>query len=82
MPSLYLISQTKVEGYDTYDSAVVCASTLETAKLIHPSGKDTLLDATACRYTWPAIEYISAKYLGESKPGLSVGVVCASFNAG
>lgn len=37
MPFLYLISQSVNEGYDTYDSAVVCAATEDDAKHIHPS---------------------------------------------
>lgn len=34
---LYLISQDKVKGYDTYDSAVVAAKDKEDARTIHPS---------------------------------------------
>lgn len=35
--NLYLISQTENIGYDTYDSAVVCAESEEEAKNIYPS---------------------------------------------
>ena len=38
---MYLISQTLVEGYDTYDSAVVSAESPEDARTIHPSGFTT-----------------------------------------
>lgn len=34
---VWLISQSVVNDYDTYDSAVVIAPTLEAAKRIHPS---------------------------------------------
>jgi hypothetical protein len=35
--NLYLITQDLVEGYDTYDSAVVVAETEDDARKIHPS---------------------------------------------
>jgi hypothetical protein len=35
---LYLITQGLVDGYDTYDSAVVVAESEYEAKRIHPSG--------------------------------------------
>ena len=35
--NIYLISQTIVEGYDSYDSAVVVAETEDDARSIHPS---------------------------------------------
>lgn len=34
--NLWLISQPVSNEYDTYDSAVVCASTIEEARRIHP----------------------------------------------
>lgn len=34
---LYLISQDKIDGYDTYDSAVVAAKDEADARTIHPS---------------------------------------------
>lgn len=34
---LYLITQNLVEGYDTYDSAVVAAESSDDARKIHPS---------------------------------------------
>lgn len=34
---LFLISQSKNRGYDTYDSAVVIAESEEDARLIHPT---------------------------------------------
>ena len=47
--NIYLISQEKNSGYDTYDSAVVCAENEEAAKLTCPSdylteGKTILTD--------------------------------------
>jgi len=34
---LYLLEQTVNNGYDTYDSCIVCAESEEEAKRIHPS---------------------------------------------
>lgn len=34
--NLYLLTQNKVEGYDTYDAAVVAAKNEADARLIHP----------------------------------------------
>ena len=36
--NLYLISQTKYDDYDTYDSAVVAAESEDDARKIHPNG--------------------------------------------
>ena len=36
--SLYLITQSSVRGYDTYDRAVVCAPDEDTARRTHPNG--------------------------------------------
>jgi hypothetical protein len=36
--NLYLISQDRADGYDTYDSAVVAAKSPQDARKIHPSG--------------------------------------------
>ncbi len=35
--NIYKLSQTVNDGYDTYDSCVVCAENEEKAKRIHPS---------------------------------------------
>ena len=35
--NIYLISQTENTGYDTYDSAVVCAENEEEARTTHPN---------------------------------------------
>ena len=78
MAKLWLISQTVVQDYDTFDSAVVVAETEDDAKNTHPYGRP-LYDPCD---TWPSSPvYITVEYLGETE--LEVGrVVCASFNAG
>ena len=62
---LYLISQTLVEGYDTYDSAVVSAESPEDARTIHPSGFTTHIKNNEWYGTTDAGEeykYITGKY--------------------
>jgi len=82
--NLYLISQNKVYGYDTYDSAVVSAPDEETARLIHPSSG--LMDLEEfCNNRWgdwtSNIEDVQVELLG-SYNGTDIKVICASFNAG
>lgn len=92
---LYLISQTQADGYDTYDSAVVCAESEDQARNVDPSEpyiggggavmtrklwKDRYGDEYALWCSGP--EHVTVKYIGEAAPGLEIGVICASFNAG
>lgn len=82
--NLYLLSQTKVRGYDTFDSAVVAAESEEQAREIHPKGEmwspytwdgwDT--------YSWPNPKDVVVEFIGTAKEGTPVGVICRSFNAG
>lgn len=82
MMKLWLLTQTKVQGYDTYDSAVVAAPTESVAKNIHPDGK-TVLPADPFWDTWVSSgDDVTATYLGIAKRGIKKGVICASFNAG
>lgn len=70
---LYLLTQTARSGYDTYDSAVVCAENEFQAKCVKVGDE----------YTWasePA--QVHAAYIGEASDRLPGGVVLASFNAG
>ena len=80
--NLYLISQTDNTGYDTYDSAVVCASSAEEARFIHPArwmtGAWWEEEEDDC---WAKPHRVSVLLIGkahDAKPG----VICASFNAG
>lgn len=93
---LYKISQEKALGYDTYDSAVVCAEDEDDAKTIHPNGNDIVRDTFTderggwfkphpddrYRYKdWALLQDIIVEYLGEASPYIRRGVVVASFNA-
>lgn len=82
--NLYLITQDVVNGYDTYDSAVVAAKTAEEAKRIHPDGKT--IPFAEGEYNWGSWaskpEDATAELIGKAKLGTKKGVICASFNAG
>ena len=79
---LWLISQTENTGYDTYDSAVVCALTEESARKKHPSGDDTQWRSAGRRLWCSRPEKVTVTLLGKAVKGTEPGVICASFNAG
>lgn len=83
---LFLISQSENDGYDTYDSAVVCAPDEETARRMHPGGKPDDYWDGLCNKGWAdwcsTPERVMVKYLGEAAPETKLGIVCASFSAG
>ena len=75
--NLYLITQTVNNGYDTYDSAIVCAKDETAAKGFHPGSGEW--DCS----TWCATpDQVTVKLIGTAAPGRPEGVVLSSFNAG
>lgn len=80
---IWLISQDKNDGYDTYDSAIVVAETAETARSIHPSGRQKDWDSAYSNWA-DKPDQVSAVEIGESLDGFanSGRVILASFNAG
>jgi hypothetical protein len=75
---LYLISQNDFGGYDTYDSAVVAAESMNDAQNTHPGGKDRW-DS----YTWTQNpSNVEVRFIGVAQDNKKAGVICASFNAG
>lgn len=83
---LWLVKQKENLGYDTYDSFVVVAESQEASRLYHPL-EDTLLPPDhelwdRRRGTWTHWSKVSSEYLGEARPGMPVGIVCSSYNAG
>lgn len=77
--NLYLIYQTQNKGWDTYDSAVVCAPDEETARHINLNGSDE----SAFHGCWcSGPEYVHVVRIGVADSDVKPGVVCASFNAG
>lgn len=80
--NLYKISQTENRGYDTYDSAVVCAKSHDEARKIQPGG-DQRVNHWEPNGTWASKpENVSVEKLGLARASVKAGVVCASFNAG
>lgn len=80
---LWLLEQSFVDGYDTYDSCVVVAPDEATAKTILPSG--FAYDPSDPDYlggSWCAPEHVKATRLGLALGRTGLQVVCASFNAG
>ena len=66
---LWLVTQCCENGYDTYDSAVVAASSKKKAKELHPQ-RDVPRDKVEC------------EHIGEAVKGTRSGLVLGSFNAG
>jgi hypothetical protein len=81
MLHLYLISQDTNQDCDTYDSAVVAAVDEYDAREIHPSGNSASTDDYAID-SWASPYNVEVKFLGYAAPGITRGVICASFNAG
>ena len=81
--NLYLISQEKNTDYDTFDSAVVCASSEYEARNIHPE-HDPSRPKWPFRplVSWVPPEDVSVRYIGKAAHSVQRGVVLASFNAG
>ena len=79
---LWLISQSKNNSYDTYDSAVVAADTETEARLIHPGDDEWDGKSDGIYDSWVDATEVSACLIGEAIEGQKPGVICASFNAG
>jgi len=90
--SLFLIYQNENNDYDTYDSAIVVAYTIDEARDINPKGKKKTIRETIKTHDyawgtplnyWAEYEHIHAEYIGIADITLKHrAVVCASFNAG
>lgn len=78
--NLYHISQSVNNGWDTYDSAVVAAETVEQAAATHPNNN----------HSWDSIwptwcdkpSEVTVKLIGTALEGTTAGVILSSFNAG
>lgn len=86
--NIYLVSQSKVSGYDTYDSFVVVASSEESARRIHPAsvcGEIQFVGEENDYGAWVGVgdlDNVKVFFLGTAREGFKEEVVCASFNAG
>ena len=72
---LFKISQNENNGYDTYDSAIVCAENEEEARKIHPADWNS-------NDGWCDTEYVKVEYIGEANEIIKKGVIVSSYNAG
>jgi hypothetical protein len=86
---IYLLTQNVVDGYDTYDSCVVCAENEEEARKIHPAEwvkeedwKESKCSAASIWVSWKDIDKIKVTELGEANNNIKKGCILASFNAG
>lgn len=87
MLKLYKISQDVNNDYDTYDSAVVCAESVEDAKRIDPCEYHTepVPEHKEDVYMfsgWCSVDDVKVEELGNANENIPRGVVVASFNAG
>jgi hypothetical protein len=82
--NLYLIKQDVNNGYDTYDSAVVIASSAEEAKTIHPEGYRWEGDKWSGDDwgVWCEPDNVTVVLVGQASSGNIGDVIIASFNAG
>lgn len=81
--NLYLISQHENDNYyDTYDSAVVAASTEEVARNTHPAG-GLILDWSSA-WSWCSTpSAVTVELIGTTDKQYSDGeIVLSSYNAG
>lgn len=69
---LFLLKQSVNNGYDTFDSAVVCAESETQAQKTRIGGSSS----------WTEWENVKVVYLGEADDSIKEGIVLASFNAG
>lgn len=80
---VYLISQTEVNGYDTFDSAVVIAESRNEARQIHPTSTYGYDNPWESDMWAPSPTLVQVKLIGVASPELEEGeIICASFNAG
>lgn len=78
--NLYLLTQTKNTGYDTYDSIVVAAKNSTDAARTSPDSSGDLY--VPSQGSWALPEHVTATLLGTARRGTKAGVILASFNAG
>jgi hypothetical protein len=79
---LFLISQNENRGYDTYDSAVVCAENADAARQMNPSERGAVRWGDSFSTWCSSPEKVTVQLIGEASPDITIGVICASFNAG
>lgn len=80
--NLYLLTQTENRDYDTYDSIVVAANSLELAVQMHPDEEYGSWSG-GLSTTWASSPTnVTCKLIGKAVSGTTSGIILASFNAG
>lgn len=84
--NIYLIKQNVNFDWDTYDSAVVVAPDIQTARLTHPDNESiwngkTWVDLFVTE-PWCSPSDVDVYLIGVASEKTQPGVICASFNAG
>jgi hypothetical protein len=86
--NIYLIEQSENQGYERFDSAVVCAPDEETARDMNPcsywdykpfSMLMNWSDRSLTGYWASSRDQVTVKLIGAAAPGIAMGVVSASF---
>ena len=78
---LYLLKQNENNGYDTYDSCLVCAENEADARTMTPDG-NTFKDNNIWSSWARSKKSITCEEIGEANDKQERGVIIASFNAG
>lgn len=83
---LYLLTQNDNNGYDTYDSCIVCAKDEKEAKTISPEGGifvETTGKRVSLRTSWALrSSSITCEEIGTANENQKKGVILSSFNEG
>ena len=78
MKNLYLISQDVNDDYNVYDSAVVCATDEDAARIIHPDR----YEKDQCLVSWCMSKDVQVTHIGIAHQEIKLNsVICASFNS-
>lgn len=80
---LFLVSRTDGVGYDDYDSFVVNALDADQARDTYPGYENNWPDYVGSWVDRKDIyTMLTVEHIGQAKPGLPLGKVLVSFNAG
>ena len=79
---LWKLEQKQHCGYDTFDSVIVAAPDVDTAKGIHPNGCQDWPPASKYNAWCDSPDMVKITYLGKAAKGIAQGIILVSFNAG
>lgn len=95
MLKLFKLTNVSTSGWDTYDTAVVCARSEAEARLIHPSGMYDITEDGSLKYKdedrmlpwsvssdWAYPNELEVECIGIAGEDIKEGLIIASFNAG